>query len=65
MEIENQKLRQTIEEYHQEFAEMKNQEVTIKRLKEELAELKDDVDQTVQVSGIGKVRERRKEAALQ
>ncbi|KAJ8256305.1 hypothetical protein COCON_G00184570 [Conger conger] len=34
IETENQKLRETLEEYNKEFAEVKNQEVTIKALKE-------------------------------
>ncbi|KTF91229.1 hypothetical protein cypCar_00026997 [Cyprinus carpio] len=34
----NQKLRETLEEYNKEFAEVKNQEVTIKTLKEKIRE---------------------------
>ncbi|XP_048836212.1 cut-like homeobox 1b isoform X3 [Brienomyrus brachyistius] len=36
VEMENQKLRETLEEYNKEFAEVKNQEVTIKALKEKI-----------------------------
>ncbi|XP_023675187.1 homeobox protein cut-like 1 isoform X6 [Paramormyrops kingsleyae] len=38
VETENQKLRQTLEEYDKEFAEVKNYEVTIKALKEKIRE---------------------------
>ncbi|XP_057384342.1 protein CASP isoform X4 [Balaenoptera acutorostrata] len=38
IETENQKLRETLEEYNKEFAEVKNQEVTIKALKEKVRE---------------------------
>ncbi|XP_078081334.1 homeobox protein cut-like 1 isoform X5 [Mustelus asterias] len=38
VETENQKLRETLEEYNKEFAEVKNQEVTIKALKEKIKE---------------------------
>uniref|UniRef100_A0A673GZH1 Protein CASP n=1 Tax=Sinocyclocheilus rhinocerous TaxID=307959 RepID=A0A673GZH1_9TELE len=36
IDTENQKLRETLEEYNKEFAEVKNQEVTIKTLKEKI-----------------------------
>lgn len=39
LEIENAKLRDTLAEYHKEFAEVKNQEVTIKNLKEKVKDL--------------------------
>ncbi|XP_006859729.1 PREDICTED: homeobox protein cut-like 1-like isoform X1 [Chrysochloris asiatica] len=38
IETENLKLRETLEEYNKEFAEVKNQEVTIKALKEKIRE---------------------------
>ncbi|XP_016088265.1 cut-like homeobox 1b [Sinocyclocheilus grahami] len=38
IDTENQKLRETLEEYNKEFAEVKNQEVTIKTLKEKIRE---------------------------
>uniref|UniRef100_A0A2K6SMG9 Homeobox protein cut-like n=1 Tax=Saimiri boliviensis boliviensis TaxID=39432 RepID=A0A2K6SMG9_SAIBB len=38
IETENQRLRETLEEYNKEFAEVKNQEVTIKALKEKIRE---------------------------
>uniref|UniRef100_A0A2K5CJK7 Protein CASP n=1 Tax=Aotus nancymaae TaxID=37293 RepID=A0A2K5CJK7_AOTNA len=38
IETENQKLRETLEEYNKEFAEVMNQEVTIKALKEKIRE---------------------------
>ncbi|KAM4044083.1 protein CASP isoform 2-T2 [Anomaloglossus baeobatrachus] len=38
IETENQKLRETLDEYNKEFAEVKNQEVTIKALREKIRE---------------------------
>uniref|UniRef100_A0A8C6T3F4 Homeobox protein cut-like n=1 Tax=Neogobius melanostomus TaxID=47308 RepID=A0A8C6T3F4_9GOBI len=38
IETENSKLRETLEDYNKEFAEVKNQEVTIKTLKEKIRE---------------------------
>uniref|UniRef100_A0A8D2DGC9 Protein CASP n=1 Tax=Sciurus vulgaris TaxID=55149 RepID=A0A8D2DGC9_SCIVU len=38
IETENQKLRETLEEYGKEFAQVRNQEVTIKALKEKIRE---------------------------
>ncbi|XP_068126364.1 protein CASP isoform X4 [Hyperolius riggenbachi] len=38
IETENQKLRETLEEYNKEFADVKNQEVTIKALREKIRE---------------------------
>uniref|UniRef100_A0A3Q3D8W0 Protein CASP n=1 Tax=Hippocampus comes TaxID=109280 RepID=A0A3Q3D8W0_HIPCM len=38
IEMENTKLRETLEDYNKEFAEVKNQEVTIKALKEKIRE---------------------------
>ncbi|KAM9732898.1 cut-like homeobox 1b isoform 1-T1 [Menidia menidia] len=38
IETENTKLRETLEDYNKEFAEVKNQEVTIKGLKEKIRE---------------------------
>uniref|UniRef100_A0A1A8KEG8 Protein CASP n=1 Tax=Nothobranchius kuhntae TaxID=321403 RepID=A0A1A8KEG8_NOTKU len=38
IETENTKLRETLEDYNKEFAEVKNQEVTIKALKEKVRE---------------------------
>ncbi|XP_055082233.1 cut-like homeobox 1b isoform X1 [Periophthalmus magnuspinnatus] len=38
IETENSKLRETLEDYNKEFAEVKNQEVTIKNLKEKIRE---------------------------
>nr|XP_015223099.1 PREDICTED: protein CASP isoform X6 [Lepisosteus oculatus] len=43
VETENQKLRETLEEYNKEFAEVKNQEVTIKALKEKIREYEQTV----------------------
>ncbi|XP_061682482.1 cut-like homeobox 1b isoform X5 [Syngnathoides biaculeatus] len=38
IETENTKLRETLEDYNKEFAEVKNQEVTVKALKEKIRE---------------------------
>ncbi|KAG1935461.1 cut-like homeobox 1b [Pimephales promelas] len=43
IDTENQKLRETLEEYNKEFAEVKNQEVTIKALKEKIREYEQSV----------------------
>uniref|UniRef100_A0A8C1SXG6 Protein CASP n=1 Tax=Cyprinus carpio TaxID=7962 RepID=A0A8C1SXG6_CYPCA len=43
IDTENQKLRETLEEYNKEFAEVKNQEVTIKTLKEKIREYEQSV----------------------
>ncbi|XP_044174088.1 protein CASP-like isoform X2 [Acropora millepora] len=56
-EIENKQLRETLEEYNSEFAEVKNQEVTINRLKEKLREYEDKMEERVQ----GRVREKEKD----
>ncbi|XP_020629858.1 protein CASP-like [Orbicella faveolata] len=47
-EIENKQLKETLEEYNTEFAEVKNQEVTISRLKEKLREYEDKMEDRVQ-----------------
>ena len=57
LEIENKKLRETLEEYNVEFAEVKNQEVTIKALKEKIKELEEKSEQQVQA----KLKEKEKE----
>ncbi|XP_068172973.1 homeobox protein cut-like 1 isoform X4 [Antennarius striatus] len=43
IETENTKLRETLEDYNKEFAEVKNQEVTIKALKEKIREYEQSV----------------------
>ncbi|XP_047246585.1 cut-like homeobox 1b isoform X4 [Girardinichthys multiradiatus] len=52
IETENTKLRETLEDYNKEFAEVKNQEVTIKALKEKIREyeqtLKDQAENLAQ-----------------
>lgn len=57
LEIENKKLRETLEEYNLEFAEVKNQEVTIKALKDKIKELEEKSEQQIQ----SKLKEREKE----
>jgi homeobox protein cut-like len=41
-EVQNSKLRETLEEYKSEFAQVKSQEVTINRLREKLKEMEQD-----------------------
>ncbi|TRY89079.1 hypothetical protein DNTS_009802 [Danionella cerebrum] len=43
IDTENQKLRETLEEYNKEFADVKNQEVTIKNLREKIREYEQSV----------------------
>ncbi|XP_071946426.1 protein CASP-like isoform X3 [Antedon mediterranea] len=57
LEIENQKLRETLEEYNHEFAEVKNQEVTIKNLKEKLKEYEGKIEATAQTRANEKEKE--------
>jgi homeobox protein cut-like len=57
-EIENKQLRETLEEYNSEFAHVKNQEVTINRLKEQLKQLELRMEQSVEE------RVKRREAEL-
>lgn len=46
--IENEKLQKTIQDYHEEFAEIKNQEVTVKRLQDKLDEYEKSMESTIQ-----------------
>lgn len=48
LEIENKQLRDTLDDYNNEFAQVKNQEVTIKMLKDKIKELEDKSEQLVQ-----------------
>ncbi len=57
LEVENQKLRKTIEEYRQEFADVKSQEVTINRLKDRVKQLEDSQEDLV----AARVRERERQ----
>ncbi|XP_013416520.1 homeobox protein cut-like 1 isoform X6 [Lingula anatina] len=57
LEIENKQLRETLDEYNHEFAEVKNQEVTIKQLKEKLKEHEEKVESTAQARAKEKERE--------
>ncbi|XP_033111582.1 homeobox protein cut-like 1 isoform X1 [Anneissia japonica] len=63
LEIENQKLRETLEEYNHEFAEVKNQEVTIKNLKEKLKEYEGKIEATAQARAKEKEKELQREFA--
>lgn len=47
MEIENRQLKNTLDEYHEEFAQVKNQEVTIKGLKDKIKEIEAMSEQQV------------------
>ncbi|CAF1484562.1 unnamed protein product, partial [Adineta steineri] len=57
LEVENQKLRETLDEYNHEFADVKNQEVTIKQLREKIKDLEDKTESTIQQ----RVKEKEKE----
>jgi homeobox protein cut-like len=48
-ELQNSKLRETLEEYKTEFAQVKNQEVTINRLREQLKKMEQDQEQKMAV----------------
>lgn len=57
LEIENKQLRETLDEYNAEFAEIKSQEVTIKNLKEKIKELEEKSEQQI----LAKLSEKEKE----
>lgn len=57
LEIENRQLRDRLDEYNSEFAEVKNQEVTIKQLREKLKEFEEKLESTAQA----KAKEKEKE----
>jgi homeobox protein cut-like len=57
LEIENKQLRDTLEEYNVEFAQVKNQEVTIKNLNNKIKELEEKMEQSVQT----RLKEKEKE----
>jgi homeobox protein cut-like len=61
LEIENKQLRETLDEYNNEFAHVKNQEVTIKQLKEKIKDMEEKSEQTVQ----NKLKEKEKELTKQ
>lgn len=47
LEIENKNLRETLKEYNEEFKEIRNQDVTIKTLKEKLKAYEDNISENV------------------
>eukprot|EP00039_Didymoeca_costata_P030357 m.29170 g.29170 ORF g.29170 m.29170 type:complete len:656 (+) comp8071_c0_seq1:257-2224(+) len=53
LELENRRLQATIKEYHAEFAQIKNQEVTIKRLQDKVDDYEKQIENRVQ----GKAKE--------
>ncbi|XP_052715814.1 homeobox protein cut-like 1 isoform X4 [Crassostrea angulata] len=57
LEIENKQLRDTLDEYNHEFAEVKNQEVTIKQLRDRLKECEDKIEATAEARSKEKERE--------
>ncbi|XP_033627656.1 homeobox protein cut-like 2 isoform X2 [Asterias rubens] len=61
LEVENQKLRETLDEYNQEFAEVKNQEVTIKNLREKLRDYEERLETTAQSRAKEKEKELQRE----
>ncbi|KAK3877261.1 hypothetical protein Pcinc_018016 [Petrolisthes cinctipes] len=48
LEIENKNLRETLREYNEEFKEVRNQDVTIKALKEKIKNYEDLMDNNIQ-----------------
>ena len=50
-EIEVKQLRETLQEYNAEFAHVKNQEGTIQKLREQLKDLEDEIEERAAVSG--------------
>lgn len=48
LEVENRQLKGRLDEYNSEFAEVKNQEVTIKQLREKLKEFEEKLESTAQ-----------------
>ncbi|XP_077995438.1 protein CASP-like [Glandiceps talaboti] len=63
LEVENQKLRETLDEYNHEFAEVKNQEVTIKTLKEKLKEYEEKMEVVAQSRAKEKEKDLQREFA--
>ncbi|XP_055730228.1 homeobox protein cut-like 1 isoform X5 [Salvelinus fontinalis] len=61
IETENQKLRETLEGYTQEIAEVKNHEVTIKALKEKIEEYEETLKKQAKELGQEERREEEKE----
>ena len=45
-------LRETLQEYNSEFAHVKNQEVTIQKLRDTIKEMEDRVEERTAVSGV-------------
>ncbi|XP_064600449.1 protein CASP-like [Liolophura sinensis] len=56
-EIENKQLRDTLNEYNCEFAEVKNQEVTIKQLREKVKEYEERLESAVEARAKEKEKE--------
>nr|XP_027206888.1 protein CASP-like [Penaeus vannamei] len=61
LEIENKNLRETLREYNEEFKEVRNQDVTIKALKEKIKNYEDLMDNNVQT----KIKEMERELSRQ
>ena len=49
-EIEVKQLRETLQEYNSEFAHVKNQEVTIQKLKDQIKDMEDKMEEMTVVS---------------
>lgn len=49
-EIEVKQLRETLQEYNSEFAHVKNQEVTIQKLKDQIKDMEDRMEEMTVVS---------------
>ena len=44
-EVEVKQLRETLQEYNSEFAHVKNQEVTIQKLKDQIKDMEDKIEE--------------------
>ncbi len=52
-EIEVKQLRETLQEYNSEFAHVKNQEVTIQKLRDTIKEMEDRLEEMTAVRSVG------------
>uniref|UniRef100_UPI00358E5BCE protein CASP-like n=1 Tax=Myxine glutinosa TaxID=7769 RepID=UPI00358E5BCE len=63
VELEREKLRETLSDYHTEFAQIRNQDVTVKSLREKLRELELELESRAQQLAQERIEKERAEAA--
>uniref|UniRef100_A0A8C4R0I8 Protein CASP n=1 Tax=Eptatretus burgeri TaxID=7764 RepID=A0A8C4R0I8_EPTBU len=63
VELERQKLRETLSDYHTEFAQIRNQDVTVKSLRERLRELELELESRAQQLAQERIERERAEGA--